>query len=74
MPSTASEAKQEAYLGDGLYAYTDAATDTLWLRAPRFNTNHIVALEPKVLAEFVKYACRVGYRQTVERALAELTP
>lgn len=69
-----AEATHDAYLGDGLYASVDVSTETLWLRAPRFNTNHIVALEPPVLARFVQYACRQGFRDTIERALAEVSP
>jgi hypothetical protein len=43
----------ETYLGDGLYARFDG--ETVWLRAPRENGNHIVALEPQVLAKFMVF-------------------
>lgn len=62
-------AERESYLGDGLYAAFDIATDTVWLRAPRLSTNHVVALEPHVLIKFIEYACEQGLIANIERAL-----
>lgn len=61
--------EREAYLGDGLYAAVDIATDTLWLRAPRLSIDHVVGLEPHVLEKFIEYACRQGFADNIERAL-----
>lgn len=47
--------KNETYLGDGLYASFDGFQ--IWLRAPRENGDHEVALEPAVwnaLNDFVE--------------------
>ena len=63
--------EREAYLGDGLYASYDSNVEYIYLRAPRLSGDHIVALEPPVLARFVEYACQQGYRQTIEEALKE---
>jgi hypothetical protein len=46
-------AQQETYLGDGLYASFDGFT--IWLRAPREGGDHIVALEPLVYGELVRF-------------------
>lgn len=43
----------ETYLGDGLYASFDGSV--LWLRVPRENGDHLVALEPEVWLELVKF-------------------
>jgi hypothetical protein len=48
-----STAPQETYLGDGLYASFDGFT--IWLRAPRENGDHVVALEPLVYAELIRF-------------------
>jgi hypothetical protein len=61
--------EHEAYMGDGLYASIDPATDTLWLRAPRGTLNHVVALEPPVLQRVVAYMLERGFIAEVERAL-----
>lgn len=45
---------REVYLGDGLYARYDGFA--LWLRAPREHGDHVVALEPQVLREFLRFA------------------
>lgn len=45
--------QQETYLGDGLYVRFDG--ETVWLRAPREEGDHIVALEPQVLASFMGF-------------------
>jgi len=52
----------ETYLGDGLYASYDAATDMFVLRAPRETGDHWVGLEPPVFREFIEFAerCRPG--------------
>jgi hypothetical protein len=47
------EFKNEMYLGDGLYASFDGFT--FWLRAPRDEGDHFVALEPMVLQAFINY-------------------
>jgi hypothetical protein len=44
----------EIYLGDGLYASFDGFT--IWLRAPRDDGDHRVALEPEVFARLVAFA------------------
>lgn len=46
----------ETYLGDGLYASFDGYT--IWLRAPREDGDHTVALEPEVLASLIAYSRR----------------
>jgi len=43
----------ETYLGDGLYAKYDGFA--VWLRAPREHDDHVVALEPQVLRQFVEF-------------------
>lgn len=74
-PMTMSAAEREAYLGDGVYASVDLHTEYLWLRSPQpGNNNNVVALEPPVLARFVQYACRQGFKETIDRALKELEP
>ena len=47
---------EETYLGDGLYASFDGYQFVL--RAPRGEGDHFVALEPAVLAEFIKFVNR----------------
>lgn len=49
--------RKEEYLGDGLYASFDGYH--IWLRAPRENGDHEVALEPPVWAALVRYADRL---------------
>ena len=44
---------KERYLGDGLYASFDGWMVKLW--APRGNQEHWVALEPSVLAAFLRF-------------------
>ncbi len=46
----------EEYLGDGLYASFDGFM--FKLRAPRYEGDHWVALEPAVLKSFNEYAQR----------------
>jgi hypothetical protein len=52
---------RETYLGDGLYASFDGFT--FWLRAPREGGDHRVALEPEVLAEFLRFVEESGRRR-----------
>lgn len=44
----------EYYLGDGRYSRVDAM-GAIWLRAPREDGDHVVCLEPDVLAEFERW-------------------
>jgi hypothetical protein len=61
----------ETYLGDGLYARFDGFS--IWLRAPRENGDHVIALEPGVLAALIDYAEQVGMRRRpVKPSLAGL--
>jgi hypothetical protein len=43
----------ETYLGDGLFCSYDGFT--IWLRAPREGGDHVVALEPLVYTELVRF-------------------
>jgi hypothetical protein len=45
---------KETYLGGGLYASFDGLS--IWLRAPRKNGDHMVALEPSVYAALAAFA------------------
>ena len=47
------EAPPETYLGDGLYASFDGYH--IWLRAPRQDGDHRVALEPAVFDRLIEY-------------------
>lgn len=51
------ERRDELYLGDGLYASFDGWY--IWLRAPREDGDHRVALEPGVFAVLTNYANQV---------------
>jgi hypothetical protein len=44
----------ETYIGDGLYASFDGIQ--FKLRAPREHGDHVVYLEPDVMAELIRYA------------------
>jgi len=46
------------FLGDGVYAYLDAAGQ-IWLRTERESGWHEIALEPATWAALVKYVRRV---------------
>jgi hypothetical protein len=46
----------EFYLGDGLYVRAEG--EIVWLRAPRFDVDHEVALDPEVLAAFEAWLAR----------------
>jgi len=48
-----SAQQRESYLGDGLYARDDGFM--IWLRAPRGNVDHEVALEDSVLDELFRF-------------------
>lgn len=48
-----AERANETYLGDGLYASFDGWQ--VWLRAPRLGGDHVVALEPQVLARLISF-------------------
>jgi hypothetical protein len=45
--------KNETYIGDGVYVSFDGFQ--IWLRAPRDNGNHVIALEPDVFNSLVAY-------------------
>jgi hypothetical protein len=45
--------ENEVYLGDGLYTKFDGWN--FWLRAPREDGDHYVALEPATLASFLEF-------------------
>lgn len=47
----------ETYLGDGLYASHDGYQ--FKLRAPNYDGDQVVYLEPGVLASFIQYVKRV---------------
>lgn len=47
----------ETYLGDGVYASFDGTY--IWLRAPRHEGDHLVAIEPEVLMALNGFAVRV---------------
>lgn len=48
------ESGKEVYLGDGCYARFDGWS--IWLRAPRDNGDHLVALEPDVFEKLQEFA------------------
>jgi hypothetical protein len=52
---------EERYLGDGLYASFDGFMFVL--RAPRWDADHWVALEPEVLAAFDRYRAEAEARR-----------
>lgn len=47
----------EHYLGDGLYASFDGFN--IWLRAPRPDGDHRVAMEPGTLGEFLRWSAPI---------------
>jgi hypothetical protein len=56
-----SEAREETYLGDGLYASFDGRI--VFLRAPRaVGGNHWVGLDPEVLMALLIYLKRLGIK------------
>lgn len=61
------ERSNERYIGDGLYASFDGWQ--VWLRAPRHDGDHEVALEPQVLSNLIDFA-KESMRATAEQ-LAE---
>ncbi|MGY3615633.1 hypothetical protein [Bradyrhizobium sp. USDA 10063] len=52
---------EEEYLGDGLYASFNGYS--FILRAPRYDSDHWVALEPDILRAFDAYRRRVAAQQ-----------
>lgn len=51
----------EVYLGDGLYASFDKQSETITLRAPRYASDHWVALEPQVMINFQSYLRKIAH-------------
>ena len=49
---------REEYLGDGVYASFDGYQ--IWLRTPRENGDHTIALEPEVLRALKEYVNRLN--------------
>jgi hypothetical protein len=47
----------EVYIGDGLYLKYDGFA--VWLRAPREGEDHIVALEPDTMANFIREVLKI---------------
>ena len=69
----------ECYLGDGLYASFDG--DQVILRAPRDGGDHIVALEPEVVAALVTFLADLNRQhpvvpvfEAVQRAMQRAAP
>jgi hypothetical protein len=48
--------ERETYLGDGVYARYDGWS--IWLRTPRENGHHVIALEPEVFNKLAEFARR----------------
>lgn len=72
------EMKHEVYLGDGLYMKYDGFS--VWLRAPRADSSetgglivdHVVALEPQVMKEFIRQALQIPrHAQAITTAVNE---
>lgn len=64
----------EIYLGDGVYASFDGGQ--IWLRAPREEGDHVVALEFPVLRNLVDFArtcirARIEAEKLIDQALEE---
>ena len=55
----------ERYLGDGLYASFDGYQ--IWLRAPRVDGEHRIALEPPVFAVLLAFADETGVGLVIQR-------
>lgn len=49
--------RNETYIGDGVYASFDGYQ--VWLRTPREDGNHEIALEPPVLAALNAFVARI---------------
>ena len=58
--------REENYLGDGLYASFDGWN--IWLRAPRENGDHMVALEPSTYDTLNNFARTAWKREPQEKA------
>ena len=54
----------EDYLGDGLYASFDGFQ--IILRAPREHGDHIVALEPQVFINLIRFAEDIAKKYALE--------
>ena len=61
--------QKELYLGDGLYASYDGFA--VWLRAPREGGDHQVALEPDVMAAFVRYLMAIERHGNIVRRIVK---
>ena len=59
----------ELYLGDGLYASYDGFA--VWLRAPGEQGDHQVALEPDVMASFVRYLMAIERHAKIVRRIVK---
>lgn len=53
--------EREVYLGDGVYASFDGYQ--IWLRTPRSNGDHSLALEPRVLAALDEFRAAVSHTE-----------
>lgn len=49
--------ERETYLGNGLYDSFDGRQ--FWLRAPRGDVDHVVALEPEVFNALIAYRTKI---------------
>jgi hypothetical protein len=66
-----STIEPERYIGDGVYASFDPAR-MIVLRTTRTlkpSDVHWIGLEPEVLGQLIEYACEVGWREVIKRAL-----
>ena len=62
---------KETYLGDGLYAFYDGFA--VWLRAPRDGEDHVCALEPEVMKNFVDFVLSIErHSKIVRRTVNEI--
>jgi hypothetical protein len=64
------KAVNEEYLGDGLYVSFDGYS--IWLRAPRREGDHYVALEPLMFQELLRYVVKQGW--TIDKIKKEDVP
>lgn len=73
-----STIEQQRYIGDGVYAHLDPAIMII-LKTERPSNDapfplgtqqtHWIALEPDVLRELIIFACEIGWRKVIDRAL-----
>jgi hypothetical protein len=66
------EKKNETYLGDGLYASYDGFA--VWLRIPREDGDHVCALVPGTLSNFIGYVLSIRSAGKVVRAIVREQP